>query len=265
MAKTIGPVERPIASRKSSVMDQSIRVCIKRQAGVAIRAESDSNATVSRCMACNAQKKLKGVALSDRNRYCCAGSSASCQMPMESLSPRQMPKKSHPMPTKEELDAIWRYDSSTGEFFWKIHLPSRKIHKGRKAGVVGGRQGNNYIRLNFNKRRLQAHRVAWVIFYNEDPGNLLVDHINGDRLDNRICNLRLATVSQNAFNRKINKNNTSGYKSVQNSGILSKPFEAVLYYQNDKKRLGYFASAAEAADAVNQEKMRLHGEFFRES
>ena len=66
-------------------------------------------------------------------------------------------------------------------------------------------------------------------------------------------------------NRKINKNNTSGYKSVQNSGILSKPFEAVLYYKNDKKRLGYFASAAEAADAVNQEKMRLHGEFFRES
>lgn len=176
-----------------------------------------------------------------------------------------MPKKSLPLPSKKELDAIWRYEPHTGEFFWKIDLPSRGIGQGSKAGVIGGRQGNNYVRLNYNKRRLQAHRVAWLLFHDEDPGDLLIDHVNGDRLDNRISNLRLATVSQNGFNRKIGKNNTSGYKGVTQSGIPTKPYEAVLYLPDGKKRVGYFTSATEAANAVNQEKIKLHGEFFRES
>jgi hypothetical protein len=89
-----------------------------------------------------------------------------------------------------------------------------------------------------------------------------VDHINGDKLDNRRCNLRIVTSSQNKCNCGVQANNTSGFKGVS----LSKPTGK--WVANIKKHgklhfLGYFPTAIEAARAYNRAAQEMHGEFAR--
>lgn len=87
-----------------------------------------------------------------------------------------------------------------------------------------------------------------------------VDHVNGDVTDNRCSNLRLANQSQNMANRKINKNNTSGYKGV---GFWDKKWKAYIGYKGSTVHLGSFNSAQEAAKAYNQKALLLFGEYAR--
>ncbi|NHE79838.1 HNH endonuclease [Klebsiella michiganensis] len=58
------------------------------------------------------------------------------------------------------------------------------------------------------------HRIIWVLKYGEIPSTLVVDHIDGDKLNNRITNLRLCTQNQNTRNRRIHSNNAAGLKGV---------------------------------------------------
>jgi hypothetical protein len=59
----------------------------------------------------------------------------------------------------------------------------------------------------------REHRLAWLYMTGEWPTHE-IDHINGDRVDNRFCNLREATASENRWNSRKRVNNTSGYKGV---------------------------------------------------
>lgn len=79
-----------------------------------------------------------------------------------------------------------------------------------------------------------------------------VDHINGDRLDNRRSNLRVATPSENALNSKRYATNTSGYPGVSlRKRNLTKPWEARVVYLGRYVYGGYFATPEEAAERVN--------------
>ena len=96
----------------------------------------------------------------------------------------------------------------------------------------------------------------------EAPPGLVVDHINGDGLDNRRRNLRLVTVSQNGMNQKAQLRSTSKYKGVSWDKARS------LWYAHVKanglmKNLGRFASEDDAARAYNAAAVRLFGEFAR--
>lgn len=95
-------------------------------------------------------------------------------------------------------------------------------------------------------------------------GSVEVDHRNGNTLDNRRRNLRLATHQQNARNAGPPSHNTSGYKGVHfQSRLKSKPWEAYIRYDGKRHFLGYFASAIEAAEAYDQAARAHHGEFAR--
>ncbi len=92
--------------------------------------------------------------------------------------------------------------------------------------------------------------------------SLLPDHINGDGLDNRLQNLRLANESENRFNRGPQRNNTSGYKGVCFDRKRGK-WMASIMARGKRKHIGRFETAVSAAAAYNEAAICLHGEFAR--
>jgi len=90
------------------------------------------------------------------------------------------------------------------------------------------------------------------------PKGRMTDHINGNTLDNRRSNLRLATPSDNAHNTKLPKNNTTGYRGVGKKGNR---YIAHIRSDNKEHHLGSFSTPEEAALAYNKAATELHGEF----
>lgn len=89
---------------------------------------------------------------------------------------------------------------------------------------------------------------------------MVCDHINGDTLDNRKQNLREATISQNNMNKGNQRNNTSGYKGVC-WNIVHNKFYAYITLNRKRISLGYFKCAKQAAQAYNEDAVKLHGDF----
>lgn len=99
--------------------------------------------------------------------------------------------------------------------------------------------------------------MARVILGLTDP-KMAVDHRNGNTLDNRRQNLRPATASQNAANRKLRKDNQLGTKGVSRAG---KKFRADIEFQGVKLYLGVFSTANEAQQAYNDQAVQVFGSF----
>lgn len=107
----------------------------------------------------------------------------------------------------------------------------------------------------------RAHRPMWFFVHGEWPKQT-IDHINGDKLDNRISNLRLASVAQNMRNRYIQKNNSSGYKGVSFHRGNGK-WIARIGINRRRISLGYFDNPDEAYRAYCNNIAKYHGEFAR--
>jgi hypothetical protein len=113
------------------------------------------------------------------------------------------------MITQEILFQQFDYNPETGLFF-------RKKKTSNNACVTkpsGWDNKSGYIKLCINNKQQFAHRMAWLYVYGELPDKD-VDHINGNRSDNRICNLRITNRSENMQNTEKFKTNTSGFKGV---------------------------------------------------
>lgn len=159
--------------------------------------------------------------------------------------------------TQERLRELLHYDLGTGIFRWRIST-GRKI----KAGsVAGSRMGNGYIHIGIDSRKYQAHRLAWLYVNGEWPSKD-IDHKNNVKDDNRIGNLRLATMSQNIANARRRSDNTSGFKGVSWKKRDSK-WCARIRDGNKYRHLGLFTDPADAAKAYDAAAIELHGEFAR--
>lgn len=152
------------------------------------------------------------------------------------------------------------YDPETGHLLWRWHRNSHMI--GRVAGCVDSK---GYIRISMTidgcQRSFQSHRLAWLIYHGRWPKDQL-DHINGDKTDNRICNLRECNQAENNANTRLYKNNKSGIKGVtwdENRKMWS------AHITVDKKlmRLGRFKTKEEAALVRKQAFEDYYHEFCR--
>ena len=153
----------------------------------------------------------------------------------------------------ETLRGIVVYDENAGTLRWRNN---HKTLSWIKAGdIVGkGSKKNGYLSTSIGKKQYYQHRLVWLYVYGEWPTSS-IDHINGDKSDNRIVNLRLATASQNQHNRKKTKNRDTpvgAYKHYRGG------WYSTIMVNKTKKYLGSFKTAEEAAAAYAQAKKELH-------
>lgn len=145
--------------------------------------------------------------------------------------------------TQERLKHFLEYDENTGEFKWKFNR--RGLFAGDIAGSVSKDSG--YICIRVDKRLYRAHRLAWLYVYGKWPDDC-IDHINHNRQDNRICNLREATKQDNQQNLSMNSANKSGVTGVSFYKAYGK-WAAEISVKNEKIFLGYFSKLSDAAKA----------------
>lgn len=118
-------------------------------------------------------------------------------------------KENEALLTAEMARSMFLYQPMTGELLWKIS-PTTNIKPG---SIAGGIEGSGYRRVMVNNRKYLSHRVAWLITHGEWPKEQ-IDHINHNRSDNRICNLRGSSRVENYRNQGVYKNNRSGVPGV---------------------------------------------------
>ena len=139
----------------------------------------------------------------------------------------------------EEISKYIEYNSETGELTY--------INSGRVAKSL---DKDGYNRVAILGKRWQAHRIAWALHYWEDPGEKQIDHINMDKLDNRIVNLRLATSSENKANMKC--------KGITRKGSK---WGAQTKYMGRNIWIGTYTCPLIAHLAYKDKMHELHGEF----
>lgn len=100
------------------------------------------------------------------------------------------------------------FEYKDGNIYWKIST-NRKIKIGNKVGCVNNK---NYVIIKLHKKYYLAHRVIFAMHYGYMPTE--IDHIDCNKLNNKIENLREVTREQNQWNRKVQLNNSSGSKGV---------------------------------------------------
>ncbi len=158
--------------------------------------------------------------------------------------------------TPDRLRKLLDYDTATGRFVWRVTRQCRRV--GDCAGCV---ENNGYMRIRVDGQRHMAHRLAFMHVYGRCPSGQ-IDHIDGDRTNNRIDNLREASPSENIANTGRLRTNTSGLKGAFFKRETARWFAKIV--KNGRSRhLGYFATAEEAHAAYVAEAQRLHGSFAR--
>lgn len=145
------------------------------------------------------------------------------------------------------VSKLLRYDPATGD----LH----RIAGWRKGNQVTTAGNDGYLRVSIGDRYYQAHRVAWLLTYKQWPP-AVIDHIDCDPTNNRLSNLRAATVGQNAANKRLSPSNTTGFKGVTRDGDKFVATVAGRY-------LGRFETAAAAGNAYASGAKEVFGEFAR--
>lgn len=153
-------------------------------------------------------------------------------------------------PNIDEIRNFLSYDAETGLFTWEVR-------RGRvPAGATAGTMDNKgYIAISFLGVRALAHRIAWFYVYGHWPVSY-IDHIDGNRSNNRISNLRCVSMGVNNQNLKsARSDNVAGLLGVSRHG---RGFRAVIHLNNKQHYLGIFDTAEEAHSAYLWAKRNLH-------
>lgn len=153
------------------------------------------------------------------------------------------------LPTAEYIRSILSYDPETGVLRWRTYRSG-----GKTSLLAGSSTSEGYMAVEINSKAYKNHRLAWLITHGYWP--VEIDHINGNRKDNRLCNLRECSRSGNRQNLKsAHSNNASGLL-----GVSKRPYgyQARLTLNGKTLTLGCFKTADEAHTAYLDAKRGLH-------
>lgn len=156
------------------------------------------------------------------------------------------------MLTQSRLKELLHYDPETGVFTWRV----RASNNIRVGGVAGCRTVHGYWLIGIDSSQYFAHRLAWLYMHGEWPKHE-IDHKNGVGDDNRIANLREATVSENHQYLAKSARNTSGFVGVSWHSRRRK-WQAQICIKGIRFCLGFFDSADTAYSEYIVAKARLH-------
>jgi len=172
-----------------------------------------------------------------------------------SNGPEILPAKS-PQITPAELKLLLRYDPETGDLFWRerpmstfaarnvwLTWNTRYANKPALASI----NANGYKTGHIHKGAYIAHRAIWAMVHGEWPANQ-IDHINGDRTDNRLINLRAVSNAENSRNQKRQSRNKSGISGVS-FHIIRQKYQAYITLDGKKQYLGLYETIETAAEA----------------
>lgn len=168
-----------------------------------------------------------------------------------------------PEPSVDQIRKAVRYDKRSGKLYWRKRAPNsfdRPRHTNAWNTVYAGKpafasvSAVGYLVGAYNYRQLKAHRVAWAIIHGYWPST--IDHINGDKTDNRISNLREVTNAENGQNCRRFSNNTTGVAGVSWSAAQHK-YRVMIQANGRREYLGAFSSLEDAARVRAKAERRL--------
>jgi hypothetical protein len=175
------------------------------------------------------------------------------------MTPRESRKVKRPLPPQELLREMLDYDAMTGVFTWKLCAINRN---NRWVGRVAGTPHQGYTFINIHGfAQVGAHRLAWIYIHRSIPEGMEIDHIDGDKRNNSIANLRLATPVDNARNCGPRAHNKLGVKGVTKTKYGT--YYARIKVHGREINLGYYKSLDEASAAYRTGELKLFGEFAR--
>jgi hypothetical protein len=155
------------------------------------------------------------------------------------------------MITQSRLHELLSYDPETGVFAWK-----KRTGRCSAGAIAGCQDDRGYVVLSIDGKRYYAHRLAWLYSTGQFPSKS-IDHINGEKFDNRIKNLRDVNTQTNLQNLKkaMVTNKSTGILGVRK---LRGKFLAQITIEGKETHLGTFNSAEDAYAVYLQAKRRFH-------
>lgn len=172
-----------------------------------------------------------------------------------------------PLPSQEVLEQLLRYEPETGKLFWRERGPewfsngrrSAAQWNTRWAGEEAGFSSRGYLRISIGDDLYQAHRLIFKMMVGTEPDQ--IDHIDGNRANNRWANLRDVSGEANSRNQKLRKTNTSGATGIRfENGV----WVAKIHVGGKSIYIGFFdtfeaAKAARAAANIKYGYSERHG------
>lgn len=159
------------------------------------------------------------------------------------------------MLTYEVVRKLFHYDEERGALIWKETNSNRAV----KGAVAGCKRKDGRIQVRVNGKYHFSHQIIW-IWMTKKPPIGCVDHINCNPSDNRWGNLRQASIKENCRNKRIGKNNSTGFKGIR---FQAKKYEANITVDCKWIYLGRFKTKKEAHQAYCTAARKYYGEFAR--
>lgn len=152
--------------------------------------------------------------------------------------------------------ALKLFDYVDGDLYWK-EKPCDNLPAGTKAGTLASR---GYMQTMVQGRMYRNHQLVYLMHHGFIPP--FIDHIDGNKLNNKIDNLRETDKGKNNYNAMRRKDNTSGFKGVSLNKRTGKWYGYIMY-QRKHIHLGSFKTPEDAYEAVCKARLQYHGEHAR--
>jgi len=164
--------------------------------------------------------------------------------------------KAKKLPSVEKLNELFRYEPETGRLHWRVSN-TNWVKPGDEVGGIYsytnkyGTINGPYFRVKVGGKEYRSHRIIYKMIHKDFDESLVIDHVDGDGLNNRPDNLRAVTQSVNLRNSVKKCNNTSGVTGVCWHKARQK-WLARVWLNNNAAYLGYFQDKEDAAKAVEE-------------